>query len=93
MVSCSRLLILILDRRLHTKTFFRITVFAELEETHKDLQVQFLAPQRTTKIQTPCLTVLSKRALNSSPGAVPTALGSLFRAHHSLVQNLSLTPT
>ena len=60
----------------------RIIEYPKLEGTYKDHQVQPLTPQRTVQM------LLQLRELR----AVPTVLGRLFRAHHHLVQTLSLTP-
>jgi len=47
---------------------------------------------RSPQFQTLCLRALSKHSLSlpEQLGAVPTALGSLFHAHHPLVKNLFL---
>ena len=58
--------------------------YPELEGTHKDHQMQFLALQRITQMQM----LLQLRQFQ----AVPTALGRQFSAHCPLVQTRSLTP-
>jgi len=70
-----------------------IKEYPQLEGTHKDHWVQLLAPHSTTQNSNPMSesgvqTLLELQQLE----AIPTALGSLFRAHHPLVQTLSLTP-
>ena len=63
----------------------KITEYPELEGTHKDHWAQPLAPHRTT--QNPNLT--SECDVSMLPElwqlrSMPTALGSLFHAHHPL---------
>ena len=53
--------------------YHRIREYPELEGTHRDHQVQPLAPQRTTQNQTLCLTAVSQRSLScSSSGPCPS---------------------
>lgn len=72
----------------------RMQEYPELEGTHTDNGAQSLAPDSTTQnsnseFESSVQTVLELWQLK----AVPTALDSLFHAHHNLGQNLSLTPT
>ena len=71
-----------------------LTEYPELEGTHKHHQVQLWAPHRAILISN-LASESSVQVLHElpSPGAVHTALGSLFHAHHPLVKNPFLTPT
>ena len=70
-----------------------IIEYPELGGTHKDHQVQLLAPHRTTQksdhmSESIVWMVFELRQLC----AMTTALGSPFPAHHPQVKNLFLTP-
>lgn len=72
----------------------RITEYPKLEGTYKDHQLQHLVLCRTTQNSAISMRALFRHFLSSVKfGAMNTALGSLFHAHHLLVKNLFLTPS
>jgi len=64
---------------------------SKLEWTHKDHWAQLVAPHSTTWNPNPMSENGIQHSLNSTTGAVPTALCSPFHAHRPLGQILSLT--
>jgi len=69
-----------------------IIEYPNLEGTHKDRCVQLLALHSTTQNSTPMSESSVQMLLELwQISALPAALGSLFHAHHPLVQKLFLT--
>lgn len=78
-----------------THSFHRIIKYAELEETHKDHQIQVLAPQRTTQNSNRVSESIVQMLLDLWRFTAATAaLGNHFPVpSHSLVKNLFLIPS
>lgn len=77
-----------------THSFHSIIKYPELEETHKDHQIQDLAPQRTTQNSNHMSESTVQMLLDFWQfSTVTAALGNHFSvSNHSLVKNLFLIP-
>lgn len=76
------------------KWYIGIIEYPNLEEIHKVHRFQIFSPCRIMENSNSMSESIAQALLEQQQlGAVPIALGSLFHAHHPLVQNLSLTST
>lgn len=70
----------------------RRIIYPELKGAYKDHQLNSWLHIGTHKIEILCLQLLSRYSSNPAAEAMPTALKSLFHAHHPPVKNLFLKP-